>query len=76
MLKLGIIMTNPTVRLRIDFGRDAAIEERVVNSSSGGLHGDSAKLTPFGRSIIPADRRFELMMQRQAERHFTRLTVQ
>ena len=52
-----------------------SFEERVVSSSIGGHHGGGAELTAFGRSLILAYRRFELMMQRQAERHFRSLAV-
>jgi molybdate transport system regulatory protein len=52
-----------------------SFEERVVSSSIGGRHGGGAELTPFGRSLILAYRRFESSMQRQAERHFRSLAV-
>ena len=110
-------MTIPTIRIRIDFGRDASIgpgkialleqiqstgslsqaardlkmsyrrawllldslnnsfEERVASSSIGGRHGGGAELTPFGRSLVLAYRRFELMMQRQARRQFRSVAV-
>lgn len=50
-------------------------EERVVSSSIGGRRGGGAALTPFGRSLILAYRRFESKMQRQAERDFRSLAV-
>jgi len=52
-----------------------AFGERVVSSSIGGRHGGGATLTPFGRSLMLAYRRFESMMQRQAERQFGSLAV-
>jgi molybdate transport system regulatory protein len=54
---------------------NSSFEERVVASSIGGRDGGGAKLTPFGRSLILAYRRFELIMQRRAERHFRPLAV-
>jgi molybdate transport system regulatory protein len=52
-----------------------SFDDRVVSSSIGGRHGGGAELTPFGRSLILAYRRFEMRIQREAERHFKSLAV-
>lgn len=44
--------------------------ERLVITSTGGRHGGGASLTPLGRSLIGAYRRFEATMQTRAARHF------
>jgi molybdate transport system regulatory protein len=105
-------MTTPTVRFRIDFGRDAAVgpgkiallehiersgslsqaardlkmsyrrawllldslnnsfEGRLANTSIGGRKGGGACLTPLGRALILAYRRFEVTLQSQVQRRF------